>query len=395
MPDSLRDLLRQRAAESGGPAAGLAEGSLRKARGIARRRFAAVAVGAAAGLAIAGMAAGALILPDDGTAPPVDDPTSATTDGPEDPTTAATEELDEDSTTEETANCGRPGEDWSGWGDSDSIGPMTELPESLYVRLSSTQGSLIQVHRYDADGEHEFVLEHPTLTPSVAPDGNRYLSHLGMGCNTELGRLDGPEGESLTIGADTQYCAPIWSPDSNRVTLTVPGPAADERYLLDLATGEQTELPQEVSCEPRWSADGEYLVSQNVAIRPDGSGRVELEGLATWDEPDATAALSSISADLGRACLEEYEPEEIASGHIAPRYCDLYVDTATGQELELPVGAERPQVIFLPEGGMIVTDQVGDVLRVMLFDLDGNELDRRDLRLEPWENATLQGYFTD
>lgn len=380
MPDSLRDLLRQRAAESGGPAAGLAEGSLRKARGIARRRFAAVAVGAAAGLAIAGMAAGSLILPDD-TAPPADGPTSAATDEP-----------DEDSTTDETADCGRPGEGWSGWGDSDSIGPMTELPEALYVHFGWEGGPLTQTWRYDDEGS-DYVIESEGASILGAPDGNRYL--VMSLCGSWFQMLDESSPDLEDVGVDYMYCDPVWSPDSNSVVLTTPTPEYDDRYLLDLATGEQTDLPEEVSCQPRWSGDGEYLVSSDgsVAMRPDGTGRTELTPASTGE--GQVASLSSISADLTRACFQIDDDEDAAAGHISARRCDRYVDTSTGDELSLPGGAEGSQVVFLADGAMIVSELTGEGVEISLFDGGGRLLDERVLDHRDARSAILTGYYTE
>lgn len=384
MPDSLRDLLRQRAAESGGPSAGLTEGSLHKARGIARRRFAAVAAGAAAGLAIAGMAAGAIILPDDGTAPPAEEPT---TDEPADPTTAATYEPDE-----EAADCGRPSEDWSGWGDSDSIGPMTELPQALFVEFEWTGERMSEVWRYE-DGGSDSVIAAQSLFP--APDGDRYV--IAAECASTIGPIDAIDdtGALIDLGVDSLYCAPVWSPDSNSVVLTVPSPEYDERYVLDVATGGQTELPEEVSCQPRWSGDGEYLVSTDgaVAMRPDGTGRTDLAGVET--EEGEFASLSSVSADLDRACFQIDTGESASSGHVDPVRCDRYVDTATGAELDLPGGADGAQVVFLADGGMIIGELTDEGVEVSLFDDEGQLLDDRVLDHRGARSALLTGYYTE
>lgn len=388
MHDSLRDLLRRRAAEAGGASPDLAERSLRRARVIARRRIAAAASAAVAFVAIAGTAASALVLPDD-TVPSAEDPITTVPDEPDDATTSA----------ESAAECGRPSADWSGWGDSDSMGPLTELPESLYAQLDWSGGSLTQVWRYDrGDSDYfvegsDFVIEHEIGSISAAPDGNRYI--ISMECSSWIGTVD-ESGDSIEdLGIDSLFCDPVWSPDSNSVAVTVPSPEYDERYLLDVATGEQTDLPDEVSCEPRWSGDGEYLVRSDgtFAIRPDGSGRTELQAPST-DEGEL-ASLSSISADLERACFQIDTDADAGSGHVDPIRCDRYVDTETGAELELPLEAEGAQVVFLADGGMIISELTDQGIELALFDADGQNLDSRILDHRDAESAVLTGYYTD
>lgn len=394
MPDSIREVLQGIAADGSAPSKDLAAGAFKRARRIGRQRMAAVAALAVVALVAGGVGGVALANMNE----PVDPPPAVDPTTEEEPTEPVETTEEEDSFENEGEDeywggeCERPPADWSGWGDSDSMRPMTELPEELYVFLGTNQAPLRQVHRYDSDG-HEYVLDNETMRVQIAPDGNRHLT--AMECGSPMGQLDAADEELERVSIST-VCLPSWSPDSNFITITTPSPDADDRYLLNVATGEQTPLPEEVSCSPVWSADGEYLVDFNVAMRPDGSGRVEFPAAATWSTEEELPGLSAVSADLSRACLEMYEAEYAASGHIFPTKCDKYVDTETGAVLELPVPTQGiVQVVFLADGGMIVADHVADRLEVTLVSAAGSVLDERVLDLDHWTSASLEGYYTN
>ncbi|THV38570.1 hypothetical protein [Glycomyces buryatensis] len=383
MPDSLRELLQRLAAEGGTPPQDLTAGAMKKARVIGRRRMAAGALGAVAGLALTGIAAAALITPGDDSPPP---PTNRET--TEAPTNSPT-----DDENEAEGDCGRPSTDWTGWGDSASTMELTELPEALYLELTWSDGTLTQVHRY-AGGDSEYVLEGESMGFSVAPDGNRYATT--PMCGMAIATI-GENAAAITgLGIDSLFCSPTWAPDSNSVAITVPSPEYDEGYLLDLATGEQTDLPEEVSCSPRWSAGGEYLVNGEgtVAMRTDGSDRTELAGASTWTSDETFSGLSAISADLGRACLQFDDAELASSGHIDPWRCDRLVDTASGDAIGLPVDTQENQVVFLADGGMIVSGRSGEDITVSLMDADMSLLDSRTLDAQDASTTRLMGYYT-
>jgi Tol biopolymer transport system component len=169
----------------------------------------------------------------------------------------------------------------------------------------------------------------------------------------------------------------VWSPDSDKLLFTEPTVFEDARtYVLNVSTGELTELSQaqgDAFCSGEWLADSERIWSGRTAIlNLDGTVAQELpaleESLETENWLDA-----GISADGGKACFEE------AQGDGWGRFCDVYVDTATGQELTLPVDGENRQVTFLYDGTMLILSHADGVATQSLVDAEGNVVDQRDL----------------
>jgi hypothetical protein len=64
------------------------------------------------------------------------------------------------------------------------------------------------------------------------------------------------------------------------------------------------------------------------------------------------------------------------------RFCDVYVDTATGAELELPVGGDQRQVVFLADGMMLILSHDGDTATQYLVSAEGDVVDQRVLPRE-------------
>lgn len=388
MPDSIREVLQGIADDEPEPSRDLAAGAYRRARSIGRRRFATVAVAALTGLAMASAAAAIVDRDRLDEQPPVDDPTvtDPATVPDDDEVTPTGEESENDET------CGVP-DDWTGWGPSDSMGDMSSLPDAFVFEVRSDGASSDPtIVRFEGD-EPSTVLQDGEYF--VAPDGSRFAVGSADECTGTLASLIGDKIDGLPVF--TAQCAPSWSPDSDRVVLNLADAESTGAYLLDVATGETSfEVPEEVGCSPRWSADGEYLASSDgaVAMRPDGSGRVELAGADSWNSESGFTGLSSISADLSRACLQ-FDDETAASGHVDANRCDRYVDTATGEELELPVDAEAPNVVFLADGSMIVCDDQYGQIVLTLVGADGETLDSKTLPGQSSGGTFLRGYFVE
>jgi hypothetical protein len=388
MPDSIRELLQGIADDEPGPSRDLAAGAYKRARSIGRRRFATVAVSAVTSLAMASAATAAIV---NGNrveeTPPADDPT--VTESPTDPVTTTDEETVEE--TNGAVGCGAA-DDWNGWGASDSMGDLDSLPDTLVFEVrqdgASSNPALVQF-----DGtEPSTLIDDGVYQP--APDGSRFTVGGADACAGTIATFTGEKLDGL--GIYTMYCKPAWSPDSDRVVLYDADPEKHAAYLLDVANGGVTEVPEEVGCSPKWSADGEFLVSADgsVAMRPDGSGRVDLAGAASWNEDPEFTGLSSISADLSRACLQFDEGEGSDSGHIDANRCDRYVDTETGDELEKPAEAQNPNIVFLADGSMIVCDDQYGQIVLTLLDADGAVADSRTLPGQSSGGTFLRGYFT-
>ncbi|GAB3231867.1 hypothetical protein GCM10027447_27290 [Glycomyces halotolerans] len=390
MSEPFGDVLRRRAAEGGGASAGLTEGALHRARRIGRRRLAAGTLGAVTGIALAGMAAAALVLPDEGTFVP---PAGETTAPAEAPTT-------------DGDGCGamRPSEwdehgfSWPGLEPSGSQAALEALPERLYFRVG-----LMHPGPYTAllEGGAATSLDggEPSGYYSVAPDGRRALlsgsEAEGESCGWSLVDLSEPDAAPVATFTVDWSCPPSWAPDSDRVVITEPESVGDpESYVFDLVTGERVPLPAGVGCSPLWTPDGRYLVGEGAAVRPDGSERVELPGIAAWDDDPTVLGLGSVSADLSSACLHV---DETAGDGRPFDHCGRYVDTATGAELELPVEEETQDVVFLPDGAMLVAAMSEAGSTLYFVDAAGEVTEQRRL---PWTASDIEwirlvGYYTD
>lgn len=388
MPDSIREVLQGIAGDEG-PSRDLAAGAYRRARTIGRRRFSAVAVAVVAALAMAGGAT-ASIIDRDRVEPPVGDPTTGTT-APTDPATTPQEATPTGAETDGECS-GLDG--WSGWGPSASMGDLDQLPDALVflVRQDDLDG-LETLVRFDGQTPSNAIDGEPGPGYAMAPDGDRFISSNGGTCDGTLETAGGERIDEVEVW--TMYCKPSWSPDSDRVVLNRADPESTA-YLLDVATGAVSDVPAAVGCSATWSPDGEFLVSADgaVAMRPDGSGRVELAGADAWTEAAGFVGVASISADLTRACLHFDDSEAAASGHVDAERCDRYVDTATGDELALPVEAQHPNVVFLADGSMIVCDdQYGQIVLTMV-DAEGTVMDTRTLEGQGSGGTFLRGYYT-
>lgn len=385
MPDSIRELLQGIAVGEAGPSQDLAAGARRRARRIGRRRFAAGAVAAVCGLVLAGVATVAAVG-GGVAAPPAGDP--AASQGVEDTEAEKAPE----------GSCGMP-DRWLGWDAPEAVSTTLEaLPNVLYFEVYEEEESLSSIHRFEG-GKHTTVLD-PAYDYTLAPNGERYTVVNGQECGGTV--VSFAEADVLELAIDEE-CPPSWSPDSNRVVLSAP--EAGSGHLLDVSTGEITELPGKFSCSPRWTPDGKYLVSGDgaYAARPDGSGEIVFESAEWWTGDLPFTGLSSISADLTRACFQydDTDADTALPSRVEANRCDRYVDLTTGEELELPVETERAQVVFLADGSMIVVDdrsgtaEQADTILVSLFDPEGNTLGERSLEgFGPAAGVFLRGYRT-
>ncbi|THV30615.1 hypothetical protein [Glycomyces paridis] len=396
MPDSIRELLQGIAGDEPGPSRDLASGALGRARTIGRRRLAAGSIAAVCALALAGAGAAAFIGTRNADAvPPADDPTTFET-GPVDDSTVETERPEDETV---TTGCGvRPG-DWGdngyafpGRGESEPAALAGDLPwRMLFHVTDAAQGERYTHEVRTGDGEEETTgldvprdyLFHPS------PDGTRALTvDRGDMCSAayvELNdyRYEGPDefafATEQVISVEPIHCPISWSPDSDKVLFHEPvGFENAKGYMLDVSTGELTELPEALACGAVWLPDGEFLWDgSSTVMRPDGSDATELPGLADHViGGDDLWWPTGVSADGGEVCAQDYFEEE---GDIDAWTCDFYVDTATGDELDLPVEGDTQQVVFLADGSMIELVDDGGVRTLYLVDPAGEIADERTL----------------
>jgi hypothetical protein len=108
---------------------------------------------------------------------------------------------------------------------------------------------------------------------------------------------------------------------------------------------------------------------------------VRLPGLAALEGGgDGTWAPTGMSADRGEACVQVVDAEE---GDLDTWRCDLYLDTETGEELELPVSGDGDeQVIFLDEGSMLILVKTAAKTTQYLVDPEGTVVEL--VSYHPW-----------
>jgi hypothetical protein len=388
VPESIRTLLHDIGGEGPGPSRDLAAGALHRARSIGRRRFAAGAVGAVTALALAGAGTAGLINGRDAeSTPPAGDPTTVVETGS--PEYEVGLEI----------GCGvRPGEWEEGGysfparGESGSAAALEALPQALLFGLTdAAQGDRFTYRIVSGYGEEETTgldVESDFLY-YPAPDGVRALAvDRSDDCGAAYVELNdaayegGDEFAFATeqvISVEPVHCPISWSPDSNKVLFHEPIGFEDPKgYMLDVRTGELTELPETLGCGAVWLPDGEFVWDGRSAVmRPDGSDAMELPGLADHViGGDDMWWPTGVSAGGGEVCAQDYREEE---GDVDPWTCDYYVDTETGDELELPVEGDSQQVVFLADGSLIELVDEGGARTAYLVDPAGAVVEERPL----------------
>lgn len=385
MPESIRTLLHDIGGDDPGPSRDLAAGAVNRARSIGRRRFAAGAIGAVTALALAGAGTAGLIGDRDGDgAPPAGDPTTVEEPSPEE------DSDDVDGAEEITTECGMRPQDWADQGfefpamdGSGTLRTLDEIPENPIYRLTDAEAGPSSwwifadgtAEGIDAGGEYEY---------HVAPDSNRVIAvNRADGCGAayvEIG-YDSANPNLAAFSVEPVHCPIRWSPDSDKVLFTEPVGFEDPKsYMLNVATGEITEVAEELYCGGVWLPDSEHVWTGDTVMRPDGSDAVELPGLARDVEGDDLWWPTGIAADRGEVCIQEYRAEQ---GDIDAWKCEYYVDAETGEPLELPVSGDGDeQVVFLDDGKMLILVEDGGTTTQYLVGQDGNIIDERELPAE-------------
>ncbi|RZU72470.1 hypothetical protein EV384_0837 [Micromonospora kangleipakensis] len=206
---------------------------------------------------------------------------------------------------------------------------------------------------------------------AVSPDGER-VAWVDRDANLWVADVNG-SGREVRAGVEGDCWGPTWSPDSKRLALALVDPAtpgAGRRGVLNLASNTFTEVGKVIGCHPLWSANGKVFAfpdgstGQVTMTTPDGAGQwfiPKLGGNAKYDCFD----VASLSPDGSRIALFRRGPGE-NSGDVARELdVDAVLDTHTGEQLDLPIGARTLLQAFFQVDGTLVA-RVGD--------LDGNIL---------------------
>jgi hypothetical protein len=186
---------------------------------------------------------------------------------------------------------------------------------------------------------------------AVSPDGERVVYIRG-------GRLL-EHGKPIWPGRVNPRERPAWSPDGWRLFVGAPGPG-----VLDLATGRFDPLPATLDGHDfRWSDDGQRLVygTGNCRLKVAAAGGrtgTTVPVLGDPDEgrnPQGLAACRALSVDpSGRRATVGLHWTPGSDPAYAPS--DNLIDLVTGKVLTPPTGDEVRQILFGPDGSMLVRD---------------------------------------
>jgi hypothetical protein len=379
MPESIRSLLHDIADDGSEPTRDLAAGAYQRARGITRRRVAAGAIGVVTALALAGAGTAGLNRHQDPGPPPAENPTTTRED-------TATPEDETDESADQW--CGTGVADWDDQGysfpargDSEAT-ELTEIPDETLYRGVDTD---VEYATVMVSGDGTSILDVGDYLYYPAPDGNRTMavdkSDDCSGVYLELHDA-GVQAQPMFSFSPTG-CPITWSPDSNKVLFTEDSGTGDAKsYVLDVSTGEVTDLPAELYCTAKWLPDSERLWdNQGKVMRYDGTDTTDVGVIEDDPEEGGYFIGSGLSADMGEACIHETEGD-------SPGWrCDRYFDLATGEEIDLPVvggpaDGEVRQVEFLEDGSMLILNQTTSAATLYLVGPDGELLDELELPQE-------------
>lgn len=231
------------------------------------------------------------------------------------------------------------------------------------------------------------------LTANVSPDG-RWLSWVDGGnyASLALHLVDLATGKDRVLRdhADPECIEPAWAPDSHRLFIGSPNdPAApghgEPAGVLDVISGKFAPLAKQVhGCHVTWAADGTAIgfadgAGKIFVANPDGSGQRTVPGLGDTAHPPYSLDLESVSPQ-GRRIALWWNDGSRPGGDVARGLnSNAVVDTRTGQKVKLPVSTGLLlQVVFQPDGGMLLRVKGDQHNQLILVAADGTELDRHD-----------------
>ncbi|GII22239.1 TolB family protein [Planosporangium mesophilum] len=225
------------------------------------------------------------------------------------------------------------------------------------------------------------------LNANVSPDG-RQLSYVTQDGGLHLVDLRTGRDRMIRGNVDGLCNEPVWAPDNRRLIIgdTSNRPAngpSSRPGVLDVYTDTFTPFPEQVTgCHFAWSSDDTAIAYADGAgkifvANADGSGRRAVPGLGDG-KPPYGFDLESVSGQGRRIALRWNDGSMPAGDAARNLYSNAVIDTRTGQKVKLPVTTGLLQVVFRPDGGMLLRVKGDQHNQLLLVAADGTELDRRD-----------------
>ncbi|MDH3713259.1 MAG: Tol-Pal system beta propeller repeat protein TolB [Gammaproteobacteria bacterium] len=222
---------------------------------------------------------------------------------------------------------------------------------SALVNAENQRRYVLQVS--DADGHNPKTVlssEHPLMSPSWSPDGNRlaYVSFEKRNPAIYVQTIKTAQREKISASRGING-APVWSPDGTRLALTLSHKGSPDIFVLNIGTRrlQQITRSRAIETEPAWMPDGRSLV-----FTSDRSGAPQLY---------------QQSLDGGRARRLTFEGKYNASATVSAdgarvamvhgdkgRYRIAVLDRDTGALRVVTDGTLDESPSFAPNGSMII-----------------------------------------
>lgn len=224
------------------------------------------------------------------------------------------------------------------------------------------------------------VLATGAETANVSPDGTA-IAFLD-GRNVIVTDRNGHNRRTVFTDGPGMGYEPYWSPDSRQLLVTRGEEFGPRTYgTLTLATGTFTPLPHQLDSglHPLWSADGRHLGYATGECR---IGTADIDGanprlvpVFGTDDPANTRHRKScdpysISPD-GRYIAIDQRTDDQPLGDIARgTTANTIIDTRTGNNITLPVTGTITQILYRPDGTILVRTKTNTTTQLTLLNPD-------------------------
>jgi TolB protein len=244
-------------------------------------------------------------------------------------------------------------------GSTSSPPPVAGLPGRLYY---ADADRLLRLTRSGLDT----VLPAGAYSANVSPDGAS-IAFVDANNDVVVADRNGQHRRTLLRGSVSAGYEPAWSPDSRRLLAAKNlGSGRVTLGVITVATATFTPLPHQLAdaIHPLWSADGKHLgyatgTCQLATADPDGANPriVPVFGdFTNTANPEQRRSCdpSSISPD-GRYLAVNQRTGDQPDGDIGRDLtANTIIDTRTGANVSLPVKGTITQILFQPNGDILV-----------------------------------------